>query len=180
MSEEQIKLKTNAPEIRTKVNRVLRAIKDHYSEHGEDFELEELEKAIANPPNKPSFPIIMLPLAVLKDVADYVFTLISISVSFTGVGLIFVVIFIVIYSVVYSIMLFFWSVFKIKHQKFKRWFIRLFVTFVVELIYGFDLIPANTVYVLYVYNREKKIVMLLDYALNKLKESKVLDHIEKE
>lgn len=123
----------------------------------EGFEREagDAEMLVKNPPQKPPFPGIMLPIAVLKDVLD--------GADITGLGIIVTT----ALSFLISLVLFFW--FLGKMSGIQKWLWKRYVfAMAIEFVPLLKIFPATTILVLLAHYRETKIVRLLNSALERI------------
>ncbi len=129
---------------------------------GEDFSDGDAQLLLEKPPEKPGFPFIILPLAVLKDLLDIPGELSIIGILVTTV-----------LSFILALILFFWVMGKLGGGWWKKRMIgwlwrRYIVAMCIEFLPFGKMIPATTIFVLMAYHHEKKIVKLFDSALEKL------------
>lgn len=119
-----------------------------FNEHGlpykEGYEL----RVTADLPEKASFPLIMIQLAVLKDLLDLPINLTLIFAFLTSV-----------LSIFLGIVIWIWLLGKLSfwQKRFLRWAIPRFLgVLFLEFIPGLNIIPMATIFVLLAHNREKK------------------------
>jgi len=141
--------------------KTLGEIKDIFKDNRETFDDADVDNLLSSPPEKPSFPIFILTAALIKDVIDVV--------DITGVGAIVTTVF----SLILAVILFVWCLGKLSGGWWKRALIRWLWTVVIiaifiEMIPVVKMIPANTIFILMAYYKEKKIVKLLNLALEKM------------
>lgn len=145
-----------------RLHRVINKIKDIFHKEGESFEDKDLKALSKGTPEKPTFPIIMLSVAIIKDITDLPQE-ISVIGTIPGFFL----------SVLATIILFFWLWNKMSGKWWKKPMISaLWTVFIggsfVECTPFLRVIPAETIIVLMAYYREKKTVRLLNLALEEL------------
>lgn len=134
-----------------------------YQEQGENFSSEEAERLQGETAkSRPSFPVFIFSLALIKDLLDVPLDLSVVAALFAS-----------ILSVFVGITLALWMFGKMSGAWYKRgmikWFWRRFaLVMIIEFIPGLQLIPANTVLVWMAHNRENKAVQLLNNALEVL------------
>ena len=155
---------------KTKVEQMYREIREIFSQGGQDIsesdirEISELKTRSVAPPK---FPYFIFVVAALKDSIDVIATLVVVGIPLT-----------VAFSVLMSIILFFWTMGKMSggwwRKKMIRYIlIRFGLTFTIELVPLVNIVPTNTIYILLVHYREKKIVKLINLGLEKLHHSGV-------
>jgi len=141
---------------------VAKKVKEIFADKGEEVDDEDIENIKEGDiPENPPFPGFILLLALLKDGVD--------AGDITIIGVVFTTIF----SFITTIILFFWTFNKIKHGYFKKKFLKrtlwlLAGTVLVEWIPLLKIIPTESIYVLLVHFRQKKIVRLFDLALEEI------------
>ncbi len=157
---------------RKNTRRVINKVRNIFKDKGENFEDGDEKLLASNPPQKPSFPYIIMMLAISKDLID-------IPGDLSGIGIIATTAF----SFVISLVLFMWVLGKLGggwwKKKIIRWLWKRYVyTIILEFIPGFQIIPATTIFVFMAYHHEKKIVKLLNLALEEFRNAKIFRHIK--
>lgn len=137
------------------------------SQQGLDIEERDLKGKLQDIPEKPDFPHFMFLVAFAKDIIDVPANLlvVGVVVSFA-------------LSLVFSLLLFFWFLGKLNGSWWKRALIKkLILRFVlcatIEMLPFGSIVPASTILVLMTYYREKKVVILLNAALEKMRGKKI-------
>lgn len=121
-----------------------------------DFTIEEIEEVRLNVPSKPLFPIIILSVAILKDLADIA------SVGFLGWA----------FTIIFGFVLWIWMTTKsgFIYRILWKWFLRRYVFFaLVGIIPGLNFLPEATILVLLIYHKENKIIKALYKRLEQLR-----------
>lgn len=121
-----------------------------------DFTIEEIEEASLNVPSKPFFPIIILFVAILKDMAD-IFTLGLLGWVFT---------------IIFAFILWIWIRLKssiVFRMIWKRIRGRIALAIVAGIIPGLNFLPEATILVLLIHYKENKIVKALYKRLEQLR-----------
>lgn len=138
-------------------------IKQLFASKGEELDEEGAAKLLGgSTPPLPSFPILIVALAVTKDFLD--------MMSFTLIGLVFVMPF----SIGVAIILMFWCLGKIHGGWWKKRMIRwLWMRYVIAILIEFIpfvqfIIPATTIFVLMAHYKETKVVQLMNEGLELL------------
>jgi hypothetical protein len=126
-----------------------------------EHEVGDAQMLLTNPPEKPSFPGIVLSLALIKDILD--------AGDFTGIGIVVTT----ALSFLISLVLFLWLLGKVSGGWWKKKLIRgLWVRYAlavfIEFIPFVKLIPATTILVLMAHFREPKVVQALNGALERI------------
>jgi hypothetical protein len=134
-----------------------RIIKDNRDLFNDGDELLVAKK----PPITPSFPVIIVGLAILKDFLDVL------DLSIIGI------IFTTITSILVSLILAFWTFGRASGGWWKKrlikWLIKRFIIMLgLELIPFFKIIPATTIFILMAHYREKKMVKIANLILEEL------------
>ncbi|HEY4483864.1 MAG TPA: hypothetical protein VI752_01640 [Candidatus Paceibacterota bacterium] len=146
---------------RNLIHNILNEVKDEFTEAGEIFENEDIEAIDGDLPTQKHFPGMIFSLAVLKDIVD--------SVSLTGIGLVLTT----ITSISIAVILFCWILLNgggaWKKRAMKNIWARFVAYAVLETIPYINLIPFNTILVWTIHNKEKKLVILFNSALEKFK-----------
>lgn len=141
-------------------DKILEKIREVFEREGEDFdgdETDEGEVSVGNKPKDPDFPVIIFLLAIAKDILDALdLTLIAIIFTFP------IKIFIII-------IIFVWGFGKMKFGGFKKMILRTILIAILEMIPVLSIIPTETIFVLMIHFREKKLVKLFNLALEELK-----------
>jgi hypothetical protein len=117
---------------------------------------------VKNTPEKPSFPGLMVSLALLKDVLD--------GLEITGVGILVTT----ALSFLLALVLFLWMLDKLsggwwKKKLVRKLFIKYGLAITIEFIPVLKLIPTATIFVLMAHYDETKIVRLLNGALERMR-----------
>lgn len=139
-----------------------------FTEEGLSYEPEEITEILRTPePGIPSFPYLLLILALIKDLLD--------SLDLTGVGAILTT----VLSLLMGGILFVWILAKFKGAAWKRkqakkMAARLLLVCGVEFIPFLKIIPSNTIWVLMAYSDEKRAAEGIRTALGKLQSLKRL------
>lgn len=161
------RIKTTRPSERRRRANVERKIRSLFEEKNErlDFEVEFFQD---NPPEKPSFPIVMLTFAFVKDIVDVLVNLTIILAVLTSV-----------FSLCFSVVLFAWVYFRTGsggsvQRKMIRWvWTRYIVTVLIEFVPFVNIIPTNTILILMVHNKETKLVQLIEQSLEYIHGAKI-------
>lgn len=162
----------NARGIENLISRVLRDIKADFSDKGEEFNSNDLEKLVTTPPpTTPPFPFLILSLAILKDFLDGLANLTVILVIGTT-----------ILGFAVGLAIAIWMFGKLSGGWWKkammRWiWIRLGLAITIEIIPFVQVIPANTIIVLMAHYKEVKIVRLFNRALERLHSTGAINHL---
>lgn len=145
------------PESNQKINDY---ISKNINDKGVSVTAKDVDSMRAEPPKETSFPVIMLTLAIIKDVLD-AFTL-------TGVG--YLLSFLASFFI--GMALFLWLLNKgggaWKARLLRKLMVRFGVIIVLDAIPGLNLVPAYTVFIILTYYREKKVVKLFWEAVEVL------------
>lgn len=140
---------------------ILNAIKNDFNEAGETFENEDIEAIDGDLPTYKHFPGMIFSLAVTKDVIDYI--------SLTGIGLVLTT----ITSISIAVILFCWILLNgggaWKKRIMKTVWTRFVIFSCLENIPYINLIPFNAILIWTIHNKEKKLVILFNSALEKFK-----------
>ncbi len=147
----------------TDLKRLYRDVRQIFKEgdiNVDDSELRELSEMKVGKIEKPIFPYFILGVSVIKDLLD-----IPANLSIVGIP------FAMALSLICSLVIFFWIWGKMSggwwKKRLLRWlFVRFFIMFGVELIVS--IIPTTTIFTLMAYYREKKIVKLINLALEEM------------
>jgi hypothetical protein len=136
-----------------------------FREQGLDYTDEEIGQILkAKAPEKPSFPIFMLFLALLKDILD--------TLTLTGVGYILCL----AVSLIIGGLIFIWLLFKgkapWKKKRMQKSLQRFIAVCIADLIPGINIIPMETVFIIMIYLDEKKAAESLGDALGTLRNMK--------
>ncbi len=145
-------------------------IDDEFQKKGEKFNTEDVQKIVHESPPPAKFPYFMVGMAITKDILDLL--------DFTGVGIIVAS----LLGILISMVLAFWSWHKMGGWWWKKmiisWFWkRFFLDVLIDITPGLQLIPSTTILVLMTHYREKKVVKLLNMALDKMHENGILKYI---
>jgi len=146
-------------------------IRELFESKDEKFEDEDAELLLTKLPPRPSFPFIILGASITKDILDWPLDL---SLILTVVAF--------FISVAMGLILTFWCMGKISGGWWKKalikWlWVRFFTMMAIEIIPFVQLVPANTIFVLMAYYKEKKIVKLFEEALEILHKNGVTEII---
>ncbi len=120
----------------------------------------------SQPAERPGFPFLILIISIFKDVVD--------SLDYTIAGILVTK----IINIIIFIILFRWCHHKIKGKWWKKgaikWLWKRYIqAALIEIIPWVSIIPANTIIVLMIHHKEKKLVRIFNFALEK-----VHDHIK--
>lgn len=134
---------------------------------------QDLKEILQDPPKEPVFPVNMLTFAAIKDVID--------SADISGVAIIVTTIF----SLFFNTILFFWVTGRGGSGAMSRTLMRVLIKFlvgviIVEFIPVVKIIPATTLFVLWVHTKETELVKFIDSILKNLKNNKSWNRFEKE
>ncbi len=144
------------PRDRKKLLNLQQKIEDLYQSRDEEFDA-ELEVVYNNPPEKPTFPVLMITFAFIKDFLD-VLDLLLIGMIFTT-----------LLSFVLAVVLFIWVTTKGGDwwkRKLIRWiWVRYIAVIFLEFIPFVKLVPATTLLILMVHNKENKLVQLANESM---------------
>jgi hypothetical protein len=126
---------------------------------------DQVKQIWKDPPGEPIFPMLMFISAFIKDVVD--------TADITGVGIILTTAF----SLVFNTILFVWVIGRggtggASKVVVKRVLRRLPFTVVVEFIPGLKIIPATTLFVLWVHSKEMKFSVFFRDLLERMKRYK--------
>lgn len=137
------------------------SIRSIFTNAGEEFTEGDEELIIKNPPKNPRFPYIIVALAILKDLLDVG------DLSIVGIVLTTAVSFLI------AIVLFFWTLGKLSGGWWKKKMIswlwkRYILAIAIEFTPFGKIIPATTIFILMAHYREKRIVKVLNEALEEL------------
>ncbi|MEK7176962.1 MAG: hypothetical protein AAB719_01540 [Patescibacteria group bacterium] len=173
----RIALEKGAREIERAVGDVMEKSRKIFRKEGETFEDGDAKRLVEDPPQHSDFPFMILVVAMAKDTLDWVGT----ALALTIIGII-VWIFVYIVGLVLALALFMWCFSKSsggwwKKKIIRYLWIRYALAMCIELIPGLNLIPANTIFILMVHYREKKIVKLFNLALEEMKKAGILKYI---
>ncbi|MEN9920275.1 MAG: hypothetical protein RL538_168 [Candidatus Parcubacteria bacterium] len=119
---------------------------------------------VSKPPKMPSFPILIVLMAIFKDVIDFLnLTIIAAPIP-------------IIASFIVGMVLFFWVLGKASggwwKKKLIKWLWKRYViALVVELIPLVNIVPTTTIFILLAHYREKKIVKAINLALEQLRKA---------
>ncbi len=143
--------------------RIIGRVREIFRDGGENFEEGDEKLLVANPPQEPDFPYMIVMMAAMKDLLD-------IPLELTLIGIIFTT----MLSLVLACILFIWCLGKTSggwwKQKIIRWiWIRCVATILLEFIPFFKMVPATTIFILMAHFHEKKIVRLFNVALEELR-----------
>ncbi len=143
-----------------------------FSAEGENLEKGDITLLLKNTPTEPSFPFIMVTLAVIKDILDIPGELSIIGIVATT-----------ILSVFISLILLFWCLGKLSGGWWKKKIIgwlwtRYIFAVLIEFLPFMKMIPATTIFILMAHNKEKKIVKLLNFALEAFHDAGLTKHIK--
>lgn len=128
---------------------------------------QDIKEILQDPPEEPELPINMLTGGVIKDIVDVA--------GLTGVGLVLTTIF----SIIFSTVLFFWVMGRggtggISRAMIKQ-AIRLLAGIVVaEFIPVVQIVPATTLFILWVHNKDKKLFVFVGDIIKSISKSKKL------
>jgi len=164
MAYEQLKEKYQHLETERGDNGKVQEIKDHFADNGMEGGFDDVnhkELAKEPPPEKPQFPIFMFSATMIKSLLDLA--------DISGIGAIFTT----ITSFIIAVILFVWSLNKVSggyRGKPLNGFIwkRYGLSMIIEFIPLIKIIPADVLFVLSVYFREKKVVKMFSFAHGKL------------
>lgn len=124
-----------------------------------DVSNEAVEVMIENPPEKPSFPFLIFPMAVLKDILD--------SLDLTGIGAFFTT----ATSILVGALIFGWCLLHgaqggwWKKRLIRSLWRRFFFMIILEFIPGAKIIPATSIFVYMTYNSDSKLVKIINGTL---------------
>lgn len=157
-----------------KIEGVFERIREIFKNQNENLENEDEESLLMaeEKAEESSFPLIIVIIALLKDVA------IDAPLTFSLIGGILSPIF----SLVFTVILFFWVLGKLSggwwKKKLIRWlWLRYIVAIIIEFIPWINIVPTNTIFILMAHYREKKMVKLFNLALEELRGAGILKHI---
>lgn len=145
-------------ELAFEITRTMKEIREIFNSEKEDFDEEDALDVLNNPPDPVHFPIFIFALSVTKDIIDmFDLTLIGIVVT-------------TLFSVFATITIFFWMFGKVKgkwwKKKILRYLIRRSIIMIcVEIMPFVKMIPTTTIFVFMAHYKEKKIVRLMNVAL---------------
>ncbi len=142
-------------------------IGNEFEKKGIHFDKKALKHIEEDPPHTTKFPYIIVALSVFKDVVDVA------DVTIVGV------IFTTLLTGLATCIIFLWCLGKIKGGFWKKPLLRWLImwglaTFFVEIVPYIKIAPANTIFVLMAHYRHKKIVQLVNFALEKLHEANIM------
>lgn len=145
----------------SQVKNITNALKDISNELDTSYDENDAKLLVKEKPVEPSFPFIMLPIAILKDVLDVGDILVIGVVVTTAI------------SFVVAIVIFLWILGKLSGGWWKKGMIRwLWTRYIIAIAIEFTpfgkIIPATTILVLMAHYRDKKVVILLNGALEHL------------
>ena len=132
------------------------------SQEGLDLPEQDLQGNLQDIPKKPDFPYFIFSIALIKDIID-----VPANLMIFGVVISFAL------SLIFSLILFFWFLGKLngawwKRALIKKLILRFILCATIETLPFASILPASTILVLMVYYREKKVVILINEALQKL------------
>lgn len=136
----------------------LREIRAIFNEKGENFDAEDANDVLRDPPEPVHFPFLIAGISAFKDVTD------ALDITIAGI------IVTTLLSVFVSLTLFFWFWGKMKGRWWKKAMMkfivrRFFLMLGIELLPFLKFIPMTTIFVLMAHYKEKKIVRLMNLAL---------------
>lgn len=174
---QRIVAEKGAQELNKAINQTLGKVKEIFRKEGEEFEDSDAKRLAEDPPTHSDFPFMILAVAIAKDALDWVGT----GLALTVIGII-VWIFVYIVGLVLALVLLMWCFGKTSGGWWKKRIIRyLWIRYIlamcIELVPGLNVVPANTIFVLMVHYREKKIVKLFNLALEEMKKAGILKYI---
>jgi hypothetical protein len=142
---------------------VLKKVKEIFNDNGVKFQKGDEINIITKPTQKPDFPYLIILTAIIKDIIDFPAEISVIGIILTT-----------FLSIVLSIILFFWVLGKASGGWWKRriigWiWLRYFTITILEFIPFLKMIPAATIFILMVHNKENKIVKLANLALEEFR-----------
>lgn len=144
------------------VVRTFQEIREVFSAEHEEFDEEDAIEVLNNPPDPVHFPIFIFVLSVVKDIMDMLdLTLIGIIVT-------------TLFSIFASITIFFWMFGKVKGKWWKKKILRFLIRRAIimicaEVLPFIKMIPTTTIFVLMAHYKEKKIVRLMNIALEMMR-----------
>lgn len=144
------------------IARTYAEIGELFSSKGERFAHEDAEQLVTEqPPQIPSFPILMFGMACIKDALDVL--------DFTGVGVVATFFF----TLVFAFALALWSLGKIsggwwKKMLIRKLLVRFAITLTIEMVPFVKIVPTNVVFVLLAHFHETKVARLFNEALERL------------
>ena len=161
-----------APRNNREALKTIKEIGDIFRDNGESFEKESLKGLDKNIPEKPGFPFIIFSIAILKDAIDVL------DITIGGVILTTVL------SVLCVVIMFIWCWGKIGGGIWKKALIRwilwgIVFVFFVEMVPFIKIMPANSIFILMAYFKEKKIVRLFTLALEKMHKANIINRISR-
>ncbi len=130
-------------------------VRKTFRDAGENLNDAEVQQLLERPPKKPSFPFIILAIAVLKDLLD-----IPAYVSIIGIIVVWFTTFFM------SLILFLWVLGYASGRTVNRGLGRLAIGSAVEVFFGF--VPAASIFVLVTYHSERKLWKIRTEAREKL------------
>lgn len=145
-------------ELAFEITRTMKEIREVFNSEKEDFDEEDALDVLNNPPDPVHFPIFIFTLSVTKDALDMLdLTLIGIVVT-------------TLFTIFTSITIFFWMFGKVKGKWWKKKILRFLIRRSIIMIFGemlpfIKMIPTTTIFVLMAHYKEKKIVRLMNVAL---------------
>lgn len=142
-----------------------------YNEAGETFEEEDIHKLVTDKPTNPTFPFIMMTVAVLKDIIDIPGELSAIAIVLTT-----------LLSALLSLILSIWTYNRMSGGWWKKRIIRTIwkrwlIATLIEISPWGKMIPANTIFIWMANNSEKKIVKLANLALEEFHKTESFKNI---
>jgi hypothetical protein len=146
-------------------------VKDVFEDKKETLEESDIDRAMGEAPKKPNFPNLLFTAAVLKDVLD------CLDLTFVGILLT------TLLGLFLGVAVFIWCLGKISGGWWRKAMIRLLIwgfiiLFFAEIIPYVKIIPVNSIFILMVYFREKKIVRLFNLLLEKMHEAELQERLE--
>lgn len=153
------------------VRKTIEEIHEIFRNEKETFDEENIGNLKHNPPEPVHFPIFIFACALAKDAADVPSTILVVTILIS-----------IFLGFVLSFILFLWAFGKMSGGWWKkaiiRWlWIRLGLVALIEMLPVIQLIPANTIFILMVHYKEKKIVRLFNLALEKMHDAGIMKYI---
>jgi hypothetical protein len=146
---------------RNLIQNILNEVKDEFTEAGETFENEDIDSIDGDLPTQKHFPGMIFSLALIKDIVDYI--------SLTGIGLVLTT----ITSISIAVILFCWILLNgggaWKKRVMRMAWTRFVIFACLENIPYINLIPFTSILIWTIHNKEKKLVILFNSALEKFK-----------
>jgi len=148
--------------------KLLKKIEDSFEEENEEFDGDDLALMVEDQAEKPDFPYMVFIFAIIKDCLD-------VMANLTIIGILFVW----PLSIIFALGLFMWVFGRMGGGWWKKRIIRwvwnrYMLTIVIEFIPFLQMIPANTIFILMVHNKETKIVKLMNEALEQIHNLKII------